>query len=80
VSGIAAPEPRVMVTVIGLTVEHVRVVDARRTRSAPDMVRVELGEVHLTGELHQMALVIARATAGLVDIETARRGPEGMAT
>jgi hypothetical protein len=68
-----------MVTVLGLTVDHVRVVDARRTRSAPDMVRVELAEVHLTGDLHTMALVVARAAEGLVDIEAARRGPEGMA-
>jgi hypothetical protein len=74
VSGIVAPEPRVMVTVLGLTVDHVRVVDARRTRSAPDLVRVELGEVHLTGDLHTMALVIARVTEGLTDIEAARRG------
>jgi hypothetical protein len=75
VSGIVAPEPRVMVTVLGLTTDHVRLVDARRTRSAPDTVRVELGEVHLTGDLHTMALVIARVAEGLTEIEAARRPP-----
>jgi hypothetical protein len=73
-TGIAAPEPRVMVTIIGLTVDHVRVVDTHTTRSAPDMVRVELGEVNVTGELHTMALVVARVAEGLAAIEAARSG------
>jgi hypothetical protein len=58
----------------------VTVVDARRTRSAPDLVRVEPGEIHLSGDLHTMAAVVGRAAQGLAEIETARRGPEGMAT
>jgi hypothetical protein len=69
-----------MVTVLGLTTDHVRVVDARRTGSVSDTVRVEFGDVHIVGELHQMSLVIARVAQGLVEIETARRGPQGIAT
>jgi hypothetical protein len=68
-----------MVTVLGLTPDHVRVVDARRSRSAPDVVRVELGEIHLTGDLHTMALVLARAAEGITAIEAARRGSGWMA-
>jgi hypothetical protein len=80
VSGIAAPEARIMVTVLGLDPDAVRVVDARHTRSDVDVVRIELGDVHLAGPLHTMALVLARAAEGITAIEAARRGPEGMAT
>jgi hypothetical protein len=74
-TGIAAPEPRIMVTVLGLTAEHVRVVDARRSGSDVDVVRVELGDVHFAGDLHTMTAVLARAAEGLVDIDAGRRGP-----
>jgi hypothetical protein len=80
VSGIAAPEPRIMVTVIGLDPDAVRVVDARHPRSDVDIVRVELGDVHLAGPLRVMAQVLARAAEGITDIEAARRGRDGIAT
>jgi hypothetical protein len=76
VSGIATPEPRIMVTVLGLTPDDVRVVDARRSRSEQDIVRVELGDVHIAGDLRTIALVLERASVGLVEIEGARKGGE----
>jgi hypothetical protein len=72
-TGIAAPEPRVMVSVLGLTAEHVRVVDARRSGSDVDVVRIELGDVHIAGPLHALALVLAKAAEGVTEIEAARR-------
>ncbi len=77
-TGIAAPEPQITVTVLGLTVDHVRVVETRRTRSDIDVVRVTLADVTLAGPLHQLQLVVAKAAEGLVEVEAARRGPEGM--
>jgi hypothetical protein len=65
-----------MVTVLGVTVEHVRVVDARRAGTTVDIVRVELGDVHVAGPAHTMALVLARAAEGVAAVEAARRrGP-----
>lgn len=78
-TGIAVPEPQISVTVLGLTSDHVRVVDTRRSHSDFDLVRVELGSVELIGSLHGLQLVVSRAADGLVAIEDARRGPEGMA-
>lgn len=74
-SGIAAPEPRILVTVLGLTPDHVRVYDARRSGSDVDVVRVEFGDVHIAADLHTMAVILARAAEGVTDIEAARRGP-----
>jgi hypothetical protein len=79
VTGIAAPEPRILVTVLGLTPDRVRVVDARRTGAEVDVVRVEFGDVHVAGDLHTIAVVLARAAERVTDIEAARRGAEGSA-
>jgi len=49
------------------------VVDARRSGSDVDVVRIELGDVHIAGPLHTMALVLARAAEGVTAIEAARR-------
>jgi hypothetical protein len=49
------------------------VIDARRSGSEVDVVRVELGDVHVAGPLHAMALVLARAVEGVTAIEAARR-------
>jgi hypothetical protein len=73
-NGIAAPAPRVMVTIIGLTADDVRVVDARRSRSEVDVVRVELGDVHMAGDLHTVAQVVARIAEQLDAIANARGG------
>jgi hypothetical protein len=73
-NGIAAPELRVMVTVLGVTVAHVRVIDARQSRSEVDVVRVELGDVHVAGDLYTMQQVVARVAQGLADIADARNG------
>jgi hypothetical protein len=77
-NGIAAPEPRTMVTVLGLTVDHVHVIDARQSRSEVHVVRVELGDVHVAGDLHTMRQVVARVAEGLEVIADARngRGPD----
>jgi hypothetical protein len=66
--GIAAPEPRVMVTVLGVGPDDVSVIDARRAHSDVDMVRVELGDVHFAGPLRVMVAVV----------ESARNGGEGL--
>jgi hypothetical protein len=73
-NGIAAPEPRVMVTVLGLTADDVRVVDARQSRSEVDVVRVELGDVHVAGDLHTMRQVAERIIEGLTQLNDARNG------
>jgi hypothetical protein len=73
-SGIAGPEPRIMVTVLGLDPGAVQVVDARRSGVDVDVVRVELADVHLAGPLHVMARVAARAVEGLAAVEAARAG------
>ena len=52
---------RVYMTVLSVTPEDVRVVDARRSGSDVDVVRIELGDVHIAGPLRQIALVLARA-------------------
>jgi hypothetical protein len=48
-----------------------------------DLVTVRLGHrdarIDLLGSLHVLQLVVAEAARGLVQIEDARRGPEGMA-
>jgi hypothetical protein len=75
-TGIAAPDPRVMVNVLGLTPDAVRVVDARRSRSDLDIVRIELADVHLAGDLRTMTAVLERTSLGLVQIEGARNGGE----
>ena len=77
-NGIAAPEPRVMVTVLGVTVDHVRVFDARRSASETDLVRVEFGDVHVAGELHTMQQVVERVAQALQQVADGRngRGPE----
>jgi hypothetical protein len=62
-----------MVTVLGLGPDAVRVVDARRSGSAVDVVRVELGDVHLAGPLAVMASVLGRAAEGVAAIDAARR-------
>jgi hypothetical protein len=72
VSGVAAPEPRVLVTVLGLSPDDVRVVDARRSGSDVDVVRIELGDVHLAGDLRTMQRVVSRVLDGLADVVTAR--------
>jgi hypothetical protein len=72
-TGIAAPAPRVYVTVLGVGPEDVRVVDARRSGNDVDVVRIELGDVHIAGPLHTMTLVLARAAEGVTAIEAARR-------
>jgi hypothetical protein len=72
-TGIAAPAPRVYVTVLGVGPEDVRVVDGRHLGSDVDVVRVELGDVHIAGPLHTMGLVLARAAEGVTAIEVARR-------
>jgi len=45
----------------------------RRSGSDVDVVRIELGDVHIAGPLHTMALVLARAAEGVTAIEAARR-------
>ena len=72
-TGIAAPAPRVYVTVLGVGPEDVRVVDARRSGSDVDIVRIEVGDVHIAGPLHRVALVLAKAAEGVTAIEAARR-------
>jgi hypothetical protein len=71
--GIAAPAPQINVTVLGLVADYVRVLDVRHARSARDVVRVELGDVVLIGDLHHLQLVAAEVARGLVQIEDARR-------
>jgi hypothetical protein len=73
-NSIAAPEPRTMTTVLGLTAEHVRVVDVRRSRGDVDVVRVELGDCHIAGDLHTIAQVVARIAEQLDAIANARGG------
>jgi hypothetical protein len=74
-TGIAAPEqPRIMVSVIGISPDLVRVFDARRSRADVDMVRVELGDRHIAGDLRMMNLVVERMALALVEIERARNG------
>ena len=46
--------------------------DAGRSGSDVDVVRVELGDVHIAGPLRTMALVLARAAEGVTAIEAAR--------
>jgi hypothetical protein len=74
--GIAAPAPRIMVTVLGVDPDVVRVFDARRAHSDTDVVRVEFGDCHLAGPLRLMTQVIERAALELVQIEQARNGGE----
>jgi hypothetical protein len=65
-----------MVTVLGLDPDAVTVVDASGV--GVDVVRVELGDVHLAGPLHTLTQVLARAADGLAAIDAARRaGTEG---
>jgi hypothetical protein len=52
----------------------VRVVDARRSRSEVDVVRVELGDCHVAGDLHTMRQVVARIAEQLDAIANARDG------
>jgi hypothetical protein len=66
-----------MVTVLGVDPDAVRVVDARRSRSETDLVRVEFGDVHLAGQLRMMTLVIEKAALALVGIERARNRGSG---
>jgi uncharacterized hydantoinase/oxoprolinase family protein len=73
-TSIAAPDPRVMVSVLGMTADLVRVVDSRSTRGDRDLVRVEFGDVHLAGDLRTLNLILERAALGLVQIERARNG------
>jgi hypothetical protein len=40
------------------------VVDARSPGSDVDVMRIELGDVHVAGPLHTMAFVLARAAEG----------------
>lgn len=75
-NGIAAPEARIMVTVLGLTADDVHVTDTRRTGSTTDLVRVEFGDVHLAGDLRTVQQVVARAADGLAKVERARIGPD----
>jgi hypothetical protein len=74
--GIAAPEPRIMVTVLGVGPDDVRVFDARQAHSETDLVRIEFGDVHLAGPLRLMLAVIETAALALVEIESARNGGE----
>jgi hypothetical protein len=74
--GIAAPEPRILVTVLGPDPDDVRVVDAGRAHAETDLVRVEIGDVHLAGPLRLMAQMVERAAQGLVEIEAGRDGGE----
>jgi hypothetical protein len=71
--GIAAPVPVVYVTVLGLTADDVVVRDAG---TDPDVVRVEIGTVHLAGPLAVMAQVVARAADGLAAVEADRQGTD----
>jgi hypothetical protein len=76
VTGIAAPEPRVMVTCLGVSPDLVRVVDVRRSRSDVDQVRIEIGDVYLVGDLRSLTLVVERISMGLMEIEGSRNGGE----
>lgn len=63
---------------------QVRVVEHRRTIGEIDQCSVELGDdagcaVALYGTLRDLVVVMTQVTEGLVEIEAARRGPEGMA-
>lgn len=75
-TGIAAPEPRVMVTCLGVSPDLVRVVDVRRSRSDVDQVRIEIGDVYLVGDLRSLTLVVERISMGLMEIEGSRNGGE----
>jgi hypothetical protein len=65
-----------MVSVIGISPDLVRVFDARRSRSDVDMVRVELGDLHIAADLRTMNLVVERMALALVEIERARNGDQ----
>jgi uncharacterized hydantoinase/oxoprolinase family protein len=71
---IVSPDARIMVSVLGADPDSIRVVDARRSHSDTDLVRVEIGEVHFAGPLRLMVAVIERAALGLMQVEQARNG------
>jgi hypothetical protein len=74
VSGIAAPAPVVYVTVLGLSPDDVVVRDAG---TDPDVVRVEIGTVHIAGPLRMMLAVLDRIADGVTDVELARQQGSG---